>query len=108
VTDPLIDLVKQTIPSNSSLHSDCVIQADDPAPRQLVNLAHVPVLILTTESSYHAPYDWCTVQFLQQAGVPAQHLQLADIGIHGNGHMVFMEKNSLQVAAVLQKWMEQN
>lgn len=108
VTDPLIDLVRQTIPSNSSLHSDCVVQADYPAPRQLVNLARVPVLVLTTESSYHAPYDWCTVQFLQQAGVPAQHLQLADIGIHGNGHMVFMEKNSLQVAAVLQKWMEQN
>lgn len=106
VTDPLTDLVKQKIPSNSSVHSDCIIQADYPAPRQLVNLVHVPVLVLTTESSYHAPYDWCTVQFLQQAGVPAQHLQLADIGIHGNGHMVFMEKNSLQVAAVLQQWME--
>ncbi|KAJ5997767.1 hypothetical protein N7499_005839 [Penicillium canescens] len=105
VADPS-DLVKHVIPSNSSLYSDCVIQADSPEPRQLVNLAEVPVLVVTTESSYHAPYDWCTVQFLQQAGVPAQHLQLADIGIHGNGHMVFMEKNSLQVAAALQEWME--
>ncbi|CAI7592518.1 unnamed protein product [Penicillium bialowiezense] len=105
LSDPT-ELVKQVIASNSSMYSDCVIQADSPAPRKLVNLAKVPVLVLTTESSYHAPYDWCTVQFLQQAGVPAQHLQLADIGIHGNGHMVFMEKNSLQVAAVLQKWME--
>jgi pimeloyl-ACP methyl ester carboxylesterase len=105
LADP-VELVKHVIPSNSSLYSDCVIQADSPAPRQLVNLAGVPILVLTTESSYHAPYDWCTVKFLQQAGVPAEHLQLADIGIHGNGHMVFMEKNSLQVAAVLQKWME--
>jgi hypothetical protein len=48
------------------------------------------------------------VKFLKQAGVPAEHLQLSDIGIHGNGHMVFMEKNSLQVAAVLQKWMERS
>ncbi|KAJ5151408.1 uncharacterized protein N7482_010660 [Penicillium canariense] len=106
VTNPVTDLVKQVITSNSSLYSDCVIQADSPAPRQLINLAHVAVLVLTTESSYHAPYDWCTVKFLQQAGVPAQHLKLADIGIHGNAHMVFMEKNSLQVAAVLQQWME--
>jgi hypothetical protein len=105
LTDPL-DLKTQVITSNSSLYSDCVIQAESPTPRQLINLAKVPVLVMTTESSYHAPYDWCTVQFLKQAGVPAQHLQLADIGIHGNGHLVFMEKNSLQVAAVLQKWME--
>jgi pimeloyl-ACP methyl ester carboxylesterase len=106
VTDPAADLVKKVIPSNSSLYSDCVIQASSPLPRQLVNLAHVPVLVVTTESSYHAPFDWCTVQFLQQAGVPAKHLNLADIGIHGNGHMVFMEKNSLQVAAILKQWME--
>jgi pimeloyl-ACP methyl ester carboxylesterase len=105
VTNPN-ELVKHVIPSNSSMYSDCVIQADSPAPRKLVNLAKVPVLVVTTESSYHAPYDWCTVRFLQQAGVSAEHLKLADIGIHGNGHLVFMEKNSLHVAAVLQKWME--
>ncbi|KAJ5683417.1 hypothetical protein N7462_006582 [Penicillium macrosclerotiorum] len=106
VTDPAVDLVKQVIPSNTSLYSDCVIQADLPLPRKLINLAQVPVLVLTTESSYHAQYDWCTVRFLQQAGVSVHHLLLANIGIHGNGHMVFMEKNSLEVAAVLQKWME--
>ncbi|KAJ5312347.1 hypothetical protein PENANT_c011G11052 [Penicillium antarcticum] len=105
LADP-IDLVKQVILSNSSLYSDCVIQADSPAPRQLVNLSQIPVLVVTTESSYHAPYDWCTVKFLQQAGVPARHLQLEDIGIHGNGHMVFLEKNSLQVAAALLQWIE--
>lgn len=106
VNDPAVDLVKQTIHSNSTMRSNCTIQADSPAPRQLVNLAKVPVLVMTTESSYHVPYDWCTVKFLEQAGVNVKHLQLADIGIHGNGHMVFMEKNSLQVASVLQDWME--
>ncbi|KAL4813311.1 Alpha/Beta hydrolase protein [Aspergillus spinulosporus] len=106
VIDPATDIFKEVIPSNSSLYSDCVIQASSPSPRQLVNLAHVPVLVVTTESSYHAPYDWCTVQFLEQAGVSVEHLKLADIGIHGNGHMVFMEKNSLQVAAILRWWIE--
>ncbi|KAJ5280481.1 hypothetical protein N7478_005853 [Penicillium angulare] len=108
VTDPSVDLVRQTILTNSTMRSNCTIQANHPAPRQLVNLAKVPVLIMTTESSYHVPYDWCTVRFLEQAGVNVKHLQLADVGIHGNGHMVFMEKNSLQVAAVLQKWMEKS
>ena len=106
VADPVTDLVKQVILSKSSRYSDCVTQADSPAPRQLVNLAQVPVLVVTTESSYYALYDWCTVRFLQQAGVPMKHLQLADIGIRGNGHMVFMENNSLQVAAVLKQWIE--
>ncbi|CRG89144.1 hypothetical protein PISL3812_06180 [Talaromyces islandicus] len=106
VTNPATDLVRQTIPSNSSTISPCVIQADDPPPRQLVNLQDIPVLVVTTEASYHVPYDWCTVKYLRQAGVPTEHLQLPDIGIHGNAHMVFMEKNSDQVAAVLQKWIE--
>ncbi|KAB8077207.1 Alpha/Beta hydrolase protein [Aspergillus leporis] len=106
VSDPTTDLVRQVLPTNSTARSPCVIQADHPAPRKLVNLQKVPVMILTTESSYHAPYDWCTVKFLQQAGVPTEHLQLGEVGIHGNGHMVFLEKNSDQVAGVIQKWIE--
>lgn len=106
VSDPEKDLVRQVIPSNSTSRSPCVIQADSPAPRKLVNLQKVPTMVLTTESSYHAPYDWCTVKFLRQAGVSTEHLQLGEIGIHGNGHMVFLEKNSDQVAEVIQKWIE--
>ncbi|KAE8147585.1 Alpha/Beta hydrolase protein [Aspergillus avenaceus] len=106
VTDPETDLVRQVIPSNSTSRSPCVIQADHPTPRKLVNLQNVPTLVLTTESSYHAPYDWCTVKFLKQAGVSAEHMQLGELGIHGNGHMVFMEKNSDEVAEQIQKWIE--
>jgi pimeloyl-ACP methyl ester carboxylesterase len=108
VSNPSVDLVRKTIPSTSSANATCIIQADSPPPRQLVNLKNIPVLVMTTEASYHVPYDWCTVLYLQQAGVPAEHLQLPDIGIHGNAHMVFMEKNSLQVAAVLHSWMKQH
>ncbi|PYI06956.1 alpha/beta-hydrolase [Aspergillus sclerotiicarbonarius CBS 121057] len=101
VTDPSTDLVTAVIPSNAPNLTDCYIQADDPPPRQLVNLSKIPVLVVTTESSYHSQYDWGTVKFLQQAGVQAEHLQLAEIGIHGNGHMVFLEKNSDEVATVI-------
>ncbi|KAI9923438.1 hypothetical protein ASPWEDRAFT_151553 [Aspergillus wentii DTO 134E9] len=107
LTDPA-DFSIQTIKSNSTDHANCSIQAGSPAPRQLAHLSQFPVLVVTTESSFHAPYDWCTVRFLQQAGVNAEHLELAKVGIHGNGHMVFMEKNSDNVAGVIEEWMSKN
>ena len=80
----------------------CRAQADP--PRRLPHLAGIPILIVTTESSFHAVYDHCTSKYLTQAGVKNTFLRLEDQGIHGNGHMVMLEKNSLDVAAVLQKW----
>lgn len=106
VTNPKTDFTLKKLPSNSTTRDECVLQADHPAPRKLVNLQKVPVALLTTESSYHAPYDWCTAEFLRQAGVSVEHLQLGELGIHGNGHMVFLEKNSDEVAGVIQKWIE--
>jgi pimeloyl-ACP methyl ester carboxylesterase len=73
-------------------------------PRQLPNLKGIPILIITTEASYHALYDQCTSKYLTQAGVQNTHMRLEELGIHGNGHMVMLEKNNIEVAAVLQKW----
>ncbi|KAA8644968.1 hypothetical protein EYZ11_004483 [Aspergillus tanneri] len=108
VSNPETDFVLKTLPSDSPDNRTCVLQADDPAPRKLTNLQKVPVAVLTTESSYHAPYDWCTVRFLQQAGVNVEHLELGELGIHGNGHMVFLEKNSDEVAGLIQRWIEKH
>jgi hypothetical protein len=33
-------------------------------------------------------------------------VRLEAIGIHGNGHMMMIEKNNLQVAEVIAKWLE--
>jgi pimeloyl-ACP methyl ester carboxylesterase len=104
VNSPDTDLVKQTIAAPDSSTVPCTIQADDPAPRQLVNLKNIPVLLLTAEASYHAAYDWCTVKYLQQAGVNVTHLELAEVGIRGNGHLVFLERNSDEVADLLERW----
>ena len=41
----------------------------------------MPILVLTSEASYHAPYDHCTVKFLEQAGVKPTFIRLADQGI---------------------------
>jgi pimeloyl-ACP methyl ester carboxylesterase len=73
--------------------------------RQLTNLRNIPVVIISSEASYHAPYDHCTAQFLTQAGVKNEHIRLADRGIHGNGHMMMLEKNNLAIAAVIAEWL---
>ncbi len=75
--------------------------------RRLPNLAKIPVLIVTSEASYHAPYDDCTAAYLTQAGVPVRHVHLADLGIRGNGHMMMIEKNNQAIAAVLLDWLDQ-
>jgi len=33
-------------------------------------------------------------------------IRLQDIGIHGNGHFMFIEKNSNEVAGVVLNWIE--
>ena len=102
VTNATSDLVRAKIPAtNSGQISNCTIQATDPPPRQLVNLAKIPITVLTSEASYHVPYDWCTVEYLKQAGVNVTHLSLPDVGVNGNGHFVYLEKNSDDVAGVL-------
>lgn len=106
VTNPVVDLVKTTIAPEVAGNVSCILQATSPAPRQLINLKNIPVVVVTTESSYHVPYDWCTVKYLQQAGVQTQHLYLADKGIHGNAHLMFLEKNSDQIANLLMNWIE--
>jgi hypothetical protein len=63
------------------------------------------MLVVQTEASYHAAYDHCTVACLQQARVAAvRFLRLAGAGLRGNGHMLMLEKNSLEIAAVVDKW----
>jgi hypothetical protein len=40
-----------------------------------------------------------------QAGVKATGMRLADRDVHGNGHMVMIEKNNLQIAGLLADWL---
>jgi len=72
--------------------------------RRLPNLARVPILVVTAEASYHAPYDHCTVNYLRQAGVEAHWLKLAEHGIRGNSHVLMMEKNSKAIADLIVAW----
>lgn len=76
--------------------------------RRLVNLAAMPVLVATSEASYHAPYDHCTAHYLSQAGVKVDFVRLADRGIRGNAHMMMLELNNLAIAQFLDGWMTEH
>jgi pimeloyl-ACP methyl ester carboxylesterase len=73
---------------------------------QLPNLQKIPIAIVPSEASYHAPYDHCTVKFLQQAGVKPTWLKLTDLGIKGNSHNMMQEKNSKEIVATIYQWLE--
>jgi pimeloyl-ACP methyl ester carboxylesterase len=74
--------------------------------RKLPNVAKVPMLIVVSEASYHAGYDHCTSAYLNQAGVKHTFVRLPDRGIHGNGHMMMLEKNNQAIARVMAEWVE--
>jgi pimeloyl-ACP methyl ester carboxylesterase len=95
--------VKEDRPDGPGL-ATCWKQAE-PA-RQLPNLQKMPILVLTSEASYHAPYDHCTVKYLQQAGVKPSFIRLADLGIKGNSHVMMLEKNNKEIAAVIAQWLD--
>jgi pimeloyl-ACP methyl ester carboxylesterase len=76
--------------------------------RRIAALQKIPVALVTAEASYRATYDHCTVKFLKQAGVAATHIVLAELGIRGNGHMMMLEKNNLDISKVIADWLDQH
>jgi pimeloyl-ACP methyl ester carboxylesterase len=83
---------------------NCFLQDGD--VKKLKNLSGLPILILSAEASYHAPYDHGTSNFLTQSGVKNSFIRLQDHGICGNGHMMMLEKNNHQIADFILKWLE--
>jgi pimeloyl-ACP methyl ester carboxylesterase len=73
--------------------------------RQLPNLQKIPIAIMVGEASFLTPFEHCTSQFLTQAGVRHDFIRLADHGMHGNAHMMMLEKNSNTIAAFIAAWL---
>lgn len=75
-----------------------------PVPRKLINLTRMQHLVVTAPASSHSTYDWATVEFLIQAGADVEHRKLEEYGILGNGHLMFLEQNSDEVACLVCMW----
>lgn len=74
--------------------------------RQLVHLKKIPHAVITAQASSHTAYDWATVAFMRQAGLKTDWIRLEDLRIMGNGHLMFLETNSNQIAAELHSWIK--
>jgi len=99
-------LVRQNVSAPNANLSSCILQGEP--VRRLVNLAKIPVLFLTSEASYHAVYDHCTVDYLRQAGVSVNYIDLPKAGMFGNGHFIFMELNNLETATLISPWIAEH
>ena len=74
--------------------------------RTLPNLRGIPIGVVTSPASLLGHADASTVAFLRQAGCDAEHVRLEDLGVHGNGHLMMLEKNSRDVLDAIMRWLE--
>lgn len=98
---PLLDdnpeaLARETHPPAGPNLAPCILQAE-PA-RKLPNLAKVPILQIVGEASFHSVFSGCVATYLQQAGVDVEFVRLEEKDLRGNGHLMFMEKNNIEIA----------
>ncbi|KAI3399169.1 hypothetical protein diail_7538 [Diaporthe ilicicola] len=106
VSDPSSELVQVEVGNDTLAHRSCHLQAE-PA-RQLPKISAVRYLLVTSEASVHVTYDHCTIQYLEQVGGSPEWIRLADRGIHGNGHFMHLELNNMEIAAIVDDWIQGN
>jgi len=95
--------IEQQAKADASDLALCWLQKE-PA-RKMPRLAGIPIMLLHGEGSFAMPTAHCGSAFLTQAGVPNDFVKLADLGIHGNGHFMMLEKNNLEVVKVIANWL---
>jgi len=87
--------------------------APDPDRVDIARLKVVPHLVVWGD--YFDGYDrWNEIRrlveryedALRRQGGAADRLDLPAVGVKGNSHMVMMDRNSDQVAALIQEWIE--
>ena len=74
-------------------------------PNPMPNLKGMPIMYLTAENSGRANGP-TIVKALQASGAAAEHINLKDRGITGNGHFAMVESNRKEVFEVIRGWIE--
>jgi hypothetical protein len=98
------DLVTVSVGNETIAHRNCYLQVE-PA-RQLSKINSVPFMMVTSEASIDTTYDHCVIEYLNQTGGSPEWIKLEDRRIHGNGHFMCLEKNSDEIATIVEQWME--
>jgi pimeloyl-ACP methyl ester carboxylesterase len=88
------------------------VEPSVPGTRDKVSALKMPIVVIYGDNARDHPrwgkirqnvHDY--VGLIRAAGGAVDMIDLPDIGITGNTHMMMMDKNSDQVAAVIQKWL---
>ncbi len=108
VSDPSQVKMKQVQPTaaDAKLGIQPYNIQEEPA-HKLKNWRDCAICIYTSEASFVLPNPGA-VAFLKQAGVHAEEIRLADLGIHGNGHLMMGEKNNRETLKPILNWLDKN
>lgn len=79
----------------------------DGQPRTLPALAGTPIALVSAEASLFADSIPATAAFLEQAGCRVERIALAEHGVHGNGHLMMIERNNREALAPILRWLEE-
>jgi pimeloyl-ACP methyl ester carboxylesterase len=74
-----------------------------PGPDE-AKLGGIPVAVVSAECSGFEPSCRATAGYLRSCGASVDELRLGELGIHGNGHAMMLEKNNAEVAALITDW----
>jgi pimeloyl-ACP methyl ester carboxylesterase len=74
--------------------------------RRLPALAQIPIALVEAEASMLAHLSPAIAAFLEQAGCHVERIVLADHGVHGNGHLMMMELNNVEVLEPILRWLD--
>jgi len=86
---------------------------------QIATLAKIPTLVMFGDhlgdvkggpANWAMSYDSCEkyVQRIKAARGDAEMMYLPKMGIKGNSHMLMQDKNNLQLADLILKWIDQH
>ncbi len=84
----------------------CYMQ-DQPV-HKLVSYQNKRILSISAEGTYHRVFDVCIPKWLNQAGAKDDFVRLEDVGIRGNMHEMFLDKNSDAVIRFIDGWLNKN
>jgi pimeloyl-ACP methyl ester carboxylesterase len=76
------------------------------APMTFESLAEVPIAIVESEASVLAESCPATATFLEQSGCKVDRIVLAEHGVHGNGHLMMLERNNREVLEPILRWLD--
>ena len=74
--------------------------------RTLPELAGIPIAIVEAEASLFAHSCAATAAFLEQAGCRVDRIVLAEHNVHGNGHLMMLERNSRDALDPILRWLD--